>query len=373
MIRPGPVRPTHTGWLVLQTAGLLLLVGLFKAINLLTLLGFLLLAACLVNLVLVLRQPIGLTLRRRLPRPLVVGTPAMIEVRLTSTTTTKRLGLLIVDEGPPEQPTALVPRLVGRQAVDLRLTWTPTQRGRQSFGPVVAIARYPFGLIERRCPLLPTEEAIVWPALGEIERGKLSRQLQRRQHRQPARSRPRPERTAQQEIYGLRPYRTGDSSRLIHWRTSARRGELMVREYEDVPPESLTIVLDGTTRCPRELLEQAVTFVATLCWEWCRHRGERLVLAIAAAESAVLAGTTGPELGTELLDLLAVAEPGQNGQGLAVLQPLGREVSRRDGVLLVSGGPSDLEDALRRDLGLNVLALTADDLNHLDGYAPPLL
>ena len=51
---------------------------------------------------------------------------------------------------------------------------------------------------------------------------------------------------ARADFHGLRQYRTGDSLRWIHWRTSARRGQLMVKEYEDVPGEDLVLVFDPT-------------------------------------------------------------------------------------------------------------------------------
>jgi len=61
-----------------------------------------------------------------------------------------------------------------------------------------------------------------------------------------SRRRPRVHPTAQAEIHGVRSYRSGDNPRLIHWRTSARRGELMVRELEDVPSDNLLVIVDPT-------------------------------------------------------------------------------------------------------------------------------
>jgi uncharacterized protein (DUF58 family) len=366
----GRVRPTQHGRIAIVIAALVLLVGLVRGINLLSLFGFTIVATLLFNMLLALRQTAGLSLQRRVPHPLSVGQRTVLEGRLTGTTGRKRLNLLIVDRGPTPALVALVPRLAGRETAEVRSEWVPSRRGRQRIGPVVVVGRYPFGLIEHRVELLPAQEVIVWPALGEIERGRLMRYLERCQTRQLAR-RARPERTAQQEIYGLRPFRAGDSPRLIHWRTSARRGELMVREYEDIPPDSLAVILDATAPGTPAQLEQAISFVATLCWEWCRRRGDRLVLGVVGKEVSLLAGATGPELGEGLLDLLAVVEPaGQEHVG-EFLRLLGREVAPGSGVLLVSAGPSGLEAVLRRERGLSVLALTAAGLANLDGYTKP--
>jgi uncharacterized protein (DUF58 family) len=63
----------------------------------------------------------------------------------------------------------------------------------------------------------------------------------------------------------LRPYRHGDPTRLIHWRTSARYGELRVRELEVAAGgQEIIIALDsGATWEPQEF-ERAVTVAASL-------------------------------------------------------------------------------------------------------------
>ncbi|MGL5081205.1 MAG: DUF58 domain-containing protein [Microcoleaceae cyanobacterium] len=63
----------------------------------------------------------------------------------------------------------------------------------------------------------------------------------------------------------LRPYRYGDPTRLIHWRTSARYGELRVRELEvSRGGEEIIIALDSAAPWPEEAFEQAVTVAASL-------------------------------------------------------------------------------------------------------------
>jgi len=63
----------------------------------------------------------------------------------------------------------------------------------------------------------------------------------------------------------LRPYRWGDSRRLVHWRTSARYGELRVRELEDFTGgQEVILCLDTRPVWQPEHFEQAVIAAASL-------------------------------------------------------------------------------------------------------------
>ena len=71
------------------------------------------------------------------------------------------------------------------------------------------------------------------------------------------------------EPHGVREYVEGEPLRAVHWPTSARRGELMVRELEDAPRESIAVVLDvdaATVAGPRgaSSLDDAVRSAAGL-------------------------------------------------------------------------------------------------------------
>src|SRR5438445_186493 len=46
------------------------------------------------------------------------------------------------------------------------------------------------------------------------------------------------------EFHGLRQFRAGDSPRWIHWRTSARTGELVVREFDHGTHNDLVLILE---------------------------------------------------------------------------------------------------------------------------------
>lgn len=63
----------------------------------------------------------------------------------------------------------------------------------------------------------------------------------------------------------LRPYRIGDPTRLIHWRTSARYGDLRVRELEVFTgSQDIVICLDSANTWNFDDFEQAVTAAASI-------------------------------------------------------------------------------------------------------------
>ncbi len=71
------------------------------------------------------------------------------------------------------------------------------------------------------------------------------------------------------EFVSVREYKQGDSPRHIHWPISAKKGELIVREYQDILSSSLIIVLDlnkdfniGSSK--ETTLEYAITIASSL-------------------------------------------------------------------------------------------------------------
>jgi uncharacterized protein (DUF58 family) len=59
-------------------------------------------------------------------------------------------------------------------------------------------------------------------------------------------------------VRAVRPYVPGDPARLVHWPTSARRGELVVREQEPPPALGVALVLDLRGLDPEEAASYAM-------------------------------------------------------------------------------------------------------------------
>jgi uncharacterized protein (DUF58 family) len=71
------------------------------------------------------------------------------------------------------------------------------------------------------------------------------------------------------EFFGLRELRQGDDPRDVHWRSTAHRGRLMVREHEEEAQRRATLFVDNALpgdAAPddREALERAISLAASL-------------------------------------------------------------------------------------------------------------
>ncbi len=58
------------------------------------------------------------------------------------------------------------------------------------------------------------------------------------------------------EFSGTRPYVVGDDLRLVHWKSTARRGEFVVREWERTTQDQTLVIWDGAVPTARERARQ---------------------------------------------------------------------------------------------------------------------
>jgi len=78
------------------------------------------------------------------------------------------------------------------------------------------------------------------------------------------------------EVFGVRDYQPGDPLRRIHWRTTARRGELIVREFEPPGVQNLGIFLDPDPP-EQAAADQVARIAASEAWD-CLRAGGRVTL-----------------------------------------------------------------------------------------------
>jgi uncharacterized protein (DUF58 family) len=151
------------------------------------------------------------------------------------------------------------------------------------------------------------------------------------------------------EPHGMREYAEGEPLRAVHWPTSARRGELMVRELDDTPRESVAVVLDveaTSVAGPRgdSSLDDAVRAAAGLLRAHAL-RSRQVVLAIAGPQPEVHRLRSFGADWEIALDALAAAEPASGARLRELVAPRGPFAMVPE-LVVVTGRPDVVADAL---------------------------
>lgn len=377
------LRLTREGWGWSFIALVLWTIAFSKAINLLLLLSYLMLLTLAMNAWLATRQLRGVSVRRRPAAPLFVNEPADLELTVECDRPGGALGLRVEDRGETHLQHWFFDRLERRATCRGIGAVRVTRRGWYAWGPARVLTGYPLGLVERATEGDPGRPVLVFPARGSLHRDRFRRFLYRSMpalgdSRRPSRRHP----AAQGEFHGLREFRQGDSPRWVHWRTSARRNALMVREFEEPPPDDLIVVLEPwlptagrfeESERVRELLETAIRFAATVCGDWCRRGGTRLVLAVAGpAEPVIVDGPANAALEPLLLECLALV-PGGAVAGSPLVHALASRPLPRGPILFISTRTPTLGAELEQRLGRPVVGLSVEGLAELDFYQEPVV
>ncbi len=189
-------------------------------------------------------------------------------------------------------------------------------RGRYRFEAVRAIFEDPFGLARAETELGSESTLLVYPRLVDLER-LFSQGAGLTQ----AGGRVLLRRTAGFDLHSVREYQHGESLRKVHWRTTAKRGELMVKELEDAPHDELAVLLDADGRSvvggSFDVLVRAAGSI--LLAHVLRNRRSGLTITTSPPESCHVTSFDGEW--RLALELLAAAEP--NGS-----EPLTRFLGR---------------------------------------------
>lgn len=261
----------------------------------------------------------GSQLTRTVPRRAMCGELFAVEVTLKNLRGWMSLWMMQVHDtvagsGEHLEPSNLfisVPprgRQTGHYSLRLR------HRGVYEFGPLRLASRFPLGLIERSQMFPLPDRVLVYPRVGRLTQTAQRQLLGAAELSSDRRARSG---VYHDEFHHLREYRSGDNPRAIHWRTSARRGALILREYEQNRDQHLALILDlwqpslDASAEDRERTEWALCLAATVCLEQRRRaRDSRLSLFGDGRGSIAWEGrATAASLET-LLDQLAVIQAG---------------------------------------------------------------
>jgi uncharacterized protein (DUF58 family) len=177
-------------------------------------------------------------------------------------------------------------------------------RGRYRFEAVRAVFEDPFALAKAELHLGTESALLVYPRLVDLERlftqsgGAMQtggRVLLRR--------------TAGYDLHSVRQYEQGESLRKVHWRTTARRGTLMVKELEDMPHDEVAVLLDAHEQAVVAESFDAQVRAAGSILRAHALRGRRSLLTITSSPPASSHVASFDGEWRVALELLATAEP----------------------------------------------------------------
>lgn len=153
-------------------------------------------------------------------------------------------GLLLVEDQVPyllgPRPRFVLDRVEGRGQRFLSYTVHSPVRGRFTVGPLAVRVTDAFGMCELPRSFASRDVLVVTPPVEELPSVALGGEWSGS-----GESRSRSVASAGEDDVATRDYRHGDDLRRVHWRATARRGELMVRREEQPWQARATVLLDA--------------------------------------------------------------------------------------------------------------------------------
>ena len=265
------------------------------------------------------------------PNRVQVGMTARVLLRLENLSSFTTGTLLLEDRLPyslGSRPRIVLERLSRRHASTVAYTVRADVRGRFEIGPLVVRLTDPFGLCELTRSFPSVDRLTVIPQVVSLPAVRLAGE-----YAGTGDSRARSVAVHGEDDAATREYRRGDDLRRVHWRSTARTGELMVRREEQPWESRATVVLDTRLAAhrgegPTASFEWAVSAAASIAVHL-RQAGYKLRLVTGAGVDV-----DATEIGGEgaILDTLADVKLSQAGDISVLVEQVRR---RSDGGLVI--------------------------------------
>lgn len=268
------------------------------------------------NGAIVYRMLKGVSVVRRAPRRAVAGEFVAIELEVSNAKKIMASHMLEVrdritgdnlkNRRRDDEGVVTFVRVPGKESRIGRYQAKFSARGQYTLGPLRVSSRFPMGIGERGQLFQTKSELVVHPQLGRLlpewsrQQKELSESTDRR-HSRPG--------LFDDEFHRIREYRSGDNPRSIHWRSTARKGELMIREFQQNRHSDSLVILDlpNLKTWTEEESEMAISLAATICAEQTRaSSGSRYLLGLATKQTSIISSRSPAGFREEALDALAV-------------------------------------------------------------------
>jgi uncharacterized protein (DUF58 family) len=365
-------RLTREGWYYLAVLSFIVGGAALCHVNLLVILGGMMLAPLLINWRLALASLRSISVRRLPMRPVHAGQPLVVEFEITNPRWWLAAWMVTVEDqwfrvtaaGAKKVANdwfsfdSWVQWLMGHEVEAVATAFAPcvepgatvrtsyellfSRRGRYAIHSFRLRSCFPLGLIEAVATITDSHEVLVLPRIGRLSAewthriaaalsGEGERQLRHR--------------AGDGEFFAVRPWQSGDSMRWMHWRTTARAGRPMVRQFERESSPTVALILDPylpatPTAGDRARCEAAISFVATALTDLAQRDVARLALIVANEEKLSCIGSRSPVFLEEVFAQLSLLPGHATDHRDGIEEQLAQEAPEAACILLVSSRPS---------------------------------
>lgn len=359
---------TRQGWLAGGGGIALVAAGRLLGVAELFVLGAAMLGLLAIAAVVVVTTRLHLDVGRELYPPRVhAGTLSRVELRVRNSGTRRTPVLRLHDpvsgtRGADLLIAPLEPVSGARAAYRL-----PTaKRGVLQVGPLQVVLSDPFGLVSIATPAAGRTELTVYPHVDDIV------PLPQTSGHDPHAGADHPNALGRtgEDFYALRPYVVGDDLRRVHWPSTARHDQLMVRQDELPWQGRVTVVLDvRRTTHTHPSLELAVSAAASIVNASWRRRDLVRLLSTDGADSGFAAGHSHIEA---VMEHLATVQMTQGGTLRGVLDVLSRAAGGGALVVIVANiAHAELQAVARVRSSFGSLAVVQFERSSWEPTAPP--
>jgi len=257
---------------------------------------------------------------RQLPERVRVGTPVQIDYKIVNL---RKLPVFNLHIDPIHQQKwlklesdiASADGLAPKRNMSITAFIQSNKRGEYVLKPTFISSSFPFGIFKWTCRDKKSSKILVYPRYEELNSLSLPDSVRFQKEGISMLSKV----GESMEFHACRDFRTGDNSKHIHWPTTARRGQLIVREYQEEFLSRTALIIDTYLPFRSKFLklykkeeypnlEAALSLAASIV-HYLAHSD--FVVDIFAAGSQVYHFKSGRSLANfdRILDILACIEP----------------------------------------------------------------
>jgi uncharacterized protein (DUF58 family) len=218
-----------------------------------------------------------LVVKRHLPEHLFARTPTLVRVEIENNKRKIPSFILLVQTLLPAGPPALIPTVGPQRKAEGFIEAVFPKRGLHELAPLKVSTRFPFGLFTKGMEADAGSRVLVFPNLFPVEIDEIAPRgndgeatlVQTGQGSDP---------------FSVKDFQAGDNPRHIHWKSTAKRGKFMRREFSREQEPAVTIRVGSGPNDTADVLEERIERAASLS---ARFIGEGYAVAVQCGSADV--------------------------------------------------------------------------------------